>query len=88
MPGLSAELPCRLHGFRATCFCDVSLPNVHCCAVHAAWCGAGLVFLSLWALGRLRAFSAGGARPAQLLASLAPLFAAGWVGVTRIQNNR
>ena len=57
-------------------------------AVHAVWSSAGLGFLALWLAGRLRCFAGGGARPARLLAALAPLFAAGWVGLTRIQTNR
>ncbi len=57
-------------------------------AVHAAWSGAGLGFLCLWLLGTLRCFAGGAARPAQLVASLLPLAAAGWIGLTRVQNNR
>lgn len=63
------------------------LPAPHI-AVHTAWCGAGLGFLCLWLLGRLRCCASGGARPARLVAALLPLFAAGWIGVTRYQNNR
>ncbi|PRW32893.1 lipid phosphate phosphatase 2-like isoform X3 [Chlorella sorokiniana] len=57
-------------------------------SVHAAWSGAGLGFLCLWLLGTLRCFAGGTARPAHLVASLLPLAAAGWIGVTRVQNNR
>jgi len=53
-------------------------------AGHTSWATSGLGYLSLWALGKLRAFDGRG-HPWRLLAGLLPLFVAVWIGITRLQ---
>jgi len=55
-----------------------------CVAGHTSWSTSGLGYLSLWALGKLRAFDGRG-HPWRLLAGLLPLFVAVWIGITRLQ---
>ncbi len=53
-------------------------------AGHTSWSTSGLGYLSLWALGKLRAFDGRG-HPWRLLAGLLPLCVSVWIGITRLQ---
>ncbi|KAK9837235.1 hypothetical protein WJX81_000517 [Elliptochloris bilobata] len=52
---------------------------------HTSWSTSGLGFLSLWALGKLRAFDGSG-HTWRLLGGLLPLAVAVWIGITRLQD--
>ena len=55
------------------------------CAGHTSWSTAGLGYLTLWLLGKLRCFD-GSAQPLRFLASLLPLLGAVFIGITRLQD--
>lgn len=71
-----------------TSVCPLASSPANLPAAHAACSAAGLSFISLWLLGRLRCFTVGGAQPARLVAALSPLFVVGAVGVTDVRLNR